>query len=129
MNSFALADRDLKNSTTVRAEILADATTPPEMSKRGFLTRATLLRLPFFKRAERAADLFCTPMSGTRARALSVEAPEFVRQTVNSTEIFWHKGSPFSRKSFQSLKSSIYFDLMHRNIGFFVKNPLPECNG
>ena len=87
MNSIALTNRDLKNSTTVRAEILTDiidATALPEMSKRGFLTRAMLLRLPFFKRAERAADLFCTPTPGTRARALSVAAPEFVRQTVNA---------------------------------------------
>ncbi len=82
MNSVAIANPDIKNSTTVRAEIAASAVIPSEMSKRGFLTRAVLLRVPFFNRAERAADLFCTPMSGTRARGLSVAAPEFVRQTV-----------------------------------------------
>ena len=84
MRAIALANLSLENSTTVRAEILASGSVPTEMSKRGFLARAMLLRLPFFKRAERATDLFCTPMPGTRARSMSVAAPEFARQTVNA---------------------------------------------
>ena len=84
MRAIALANLSLENSTTVRTEILATGSVPAEMSKRGFLTRAMLLRLPFFKRAERATDLFCTPMPGTRARSVSVAAPEFTRQTVNA---------------------------------------------
>ena len=82
MSSFAVADPGVKNSTTVRTEIPTSGLTPHEMSKRSFLMRAMLLRLPFFKRAERAADLFCTPTPGTRARSLSVSAAEFNRQTV-----------------------------------------------
>jgi pimeloyl-ACP methyl ester carboxylesterase len=87
MHAIALTNPTLENSTTVRSETLASGGVPAEMSKRGFLTRALLLRLPFFKRAERATDLFCTPLPGTRARSTSVAAPEFVRQTVNADGI------------------------------------------
>jgi hypothetical protein len=47
------------NSTTVRSE----------MSTREFQLRALALQLPILNRAQRAADLFCTPLPGTRARA------------------------------------------------------------
>ena len=87
MGSVALANRGLKNSTTVRAEMAVSAHLPREISKRGFLARIMLLRLPFFNRAERAADLFCTPMPGTRARSLTVAAPEFMRQTITEGAI------------------------------------------
>ncbi len=82
MSSAASANHSVKNSTTVRTEMPNNELAPLEMSKRGFLLRALLLRLPFFHRAERAADLFCTPTPGTRARSLSVSAAEFNRQTV-----------------------------------------------
>lgn len=100
MRTIAIAEPDLKNSTTVRPEIAADGAIPAEISKRGFLTRAMLLRLPFFKRAERATDLFCTPMPGTRARSASVAAPEFARQTVNADGITYQAyvlGNPKSQ--------------------------------
>lgn len=87
MHAIALTNSKLENSTTVRSETLASGVVPAEMSKRGFLTRVMLLRLPFFKRAERATDLFCTPMPGTRARSMSVAAPEFARQTVKADGI------------------------------------------
>jgi hypothetical protein len=49
----------VNNSTIVRSEI----------SARSFRLQALALHLPFFQRVPRAANLFCTPMPGTRARA------------------------------------------------------------
>jgi pimeloyl-ACP methyl ester carboxylesterase len=52
-----------ENSTNVQSEI----------TLKQFKLRAAALRIPFFHRAERLADLFCTPTPGTRKRAIQAE--------------------------------------------------------
>lgn len=61
-----------ENSTIVRIDL-----TPWQ-----FKLRALALQLPLPGRAQRAADLFCTPLPGTRARARRATAPDFARRTV-----------------------------------------------
>ena len=87
MSAILTSSPGRENSTTVRVEMTASSLMPAEMSKRGYLTRAALLRLPFFNRAERAADLFCTPPPGTRARSMNLAAPEFARRTISADGI------------------------------------------
>jgi pimeloyl-ACP methyl ester carboxylesterase len=85
MKASTIAANDLSvllpRTVLPRASLLEDCRTDamvsglnptryPESHRRAFLARAMLLRMPMFSRAERAADLFCTPLPGTRARAL-----------------------------------------------------------
>lgn len=73
-----------KNSTIVlKTPASPGVDLPHELNKAEFYARALALRLPFLpNRIERAVDLFCQPMPGTRARALSEPAPEFQRERV-----------------------------------------------
>jgi pimeloyl-ACP methyl ester carboxylesterase len=57
-----------------------------ELSKHEFLARALLLRVPGFARAKRAADLFCTPMPGTRARSLGADLAGFAPIIVRTAD-------------------------------------------
>ncbi len=96
MSAVNIGENIRKISTIVQKNARADLALParvacelglltnshPELSKRSFLTRAALLRVPGFARARRAADLFCTPMPGTRARGLSADFGGFVPQIV-----------------------------------------------
>ena len=92
----------LKNSTTV-LNSLAPATEPlpHEPSPAEFYARALALRLPILpNRIKRAVDLFCQPMPGTRARALSEPAPDFQRERVISRGIDYQSyvsGTPKSQ--------------------------------
>lgn len=73
-----------KNSTSVLNHFGATGVElPHEPSKAEFYARALALRLPFLPgRIERAVDLFCQPMPGTRARAFGEPESEFQRERV-----------------------------------------------
>jgi pimeloyl-ACP methyl ester carboxylesterase len=79
----SLAEQSTRQTTFLftrlprQTSLAEQAVRQTSVSKRAFLTRALLLRLPGFGRAQRAADLFCTPMPGTRARALSADLAGF----------------------------------------------------
>jgi pimeloyl-ACP methyl ester carboxylesterase len=62
-----------ENSTNVQTEI----------SLKSFKLRAAALRVPFFNRADRLADLFCTPLPGTRARASGADIAPLKKHVIS----------------------------------------------
>ena len=66
-----------ENSTNVHTEITLKA----------FKLRAAALRVPFFNRADRLANLFCTPLPGTRARAKGADISPMLLGTIEVDDI------------------------------------------
>jgi pimeloyl-ACP methyl ester carboxylesterase len=74
MSTQVISEIPTKNSTNVRTEL----------TRQEFMLRAFALRWPWHARAARATDLFCSPMPGTRARALQAALGAFTGRTIRS---------------------------------------------